>query len=156
MEYTVELAEKIAARLRALPKVENKKRRINKQEMVERFAAEIADAQTRGYSLEEIIDFLKGDGFDIGLPTLKTYLQRTQKRRSKKKVPTVRRQTSENSSTPSPDKTATPLATQSKTAPKTEPVRPASHDRTATAAKFEAAEKKKGDNPEFQSEDTFK
>jgi hypothetical protein len=151
MEYTVELAEKIAAKLRQLPAVENKKRRINKQEMVEHFAEEIASAQERGYSLEQIVESLKGEGFDIGLPTLKTYVQRAQKkprgRRSAKGKKTNTPRTVDVSAKAEKD-----IAAKKSEQLKAPPVPVI---RSAAAAKLEAAEKKKGDD-DFQGEDSFK
>src|SRR5436190_15241344 len=82
MPYTIELAERIAKALKRLPAVEDKDRPLNKREMVKRLADEIADLQTnRGYSLEQIADKLKGVGFEIATPTLRTYLQQNRPRR---------------------------------------------------------------------------
>lgn len=74
--YTLEQIEGIAAQLRDLPAVENKKREVSKQEAVKLLSKEIAALQKRGYTLEQISEALRGKGLDIATPTLKSYLQR--------------------------------------------------------------------------------
>jgi hypothetical protein len=79
MEYTLEMAEKMAEKLRALPPIDESRRRLNKQKVVNHLAAEIISLQQRGYTLEQVADSLRGVGLDITTPTLKSYLQRTKK-----------------------------------------------------------------------------
>ncbi len=88
MARTVAQAEALAEKLRALPAIENKNRPISKAEEIKLLAGEIAALQERNYSLQQIAEFLTGEGLEISTATLKNYLQRskaTSKRPSKKK-----------------------------------------------------------------------
>lgn len=88
MARTVAQAEALAEKLRALPAIENKNRPISKAEEIKLLANEIAALQERNYSLQQIAQFLTGEGLEISTATLKNYLQRskaTSKRPSKKK-----------------------------------------------------------------------
>jgi hypothetical protein len=96
----MEKAEEMARALRALPAVEASKRRLTKQAVVTHLAAEIAVLQQRGYTIEQVVESLRGVGLDIGTPTLKSYLQRTKKKPAKG---TARRQ--KGAATPPPRRT---------------------------------------------------
>ena len=88
MTRTIAQAEALAEKLRALPAIENKNRPISKAEEIKLLADEIAALQERNYSLQQIAEFLTGEGLEISTATLKNYLQRskaTSKRPSKKK-----------------------------------------------------------------------
>ena len=76
MGITIEKVEAIAAKLRAMPPVENKKREISKQESIKLLTGEITAMRERGYTLEQIAALLTEDELQIGAPTLKSYLQR--------------------------------------------------------------------------------
>ena len=76
MGITIEKVEAIAAKLRAMPPVENKKREISKQESIKLLTGEITALRERGYTLEQIAALLTEDELQIGAPTLKSYLQR--------------------------------------------------------------------------------
>ena len=76
MKYTTEQLEAIAAKLREMPPVENKKQEHSKQEAVRILSKEIATLQKRGYTLDQISETLRGEGLSIATPTLKSYLQR--------------------------------------------------------------------------------
>lgn len=77
MDYTLESADRLAEKLRAIPAKDPSQRRLDKQGMVRHLASEILALQQRGYSLEEVAESLRGHGLDITTPTLKNYLQRT-------------------------------------------------------------------------------
>ena len=83
MEYTVEKANQMAAALRALPPVDDSKRKLDKQGVVRRLADEILALQKRGYTIEQVAESLTTVGLDITTPTLKSYLQRIKKRTGK-------------------------------------------------------------------------
>lgn len=88
MARTVAKTEALAEKLRALPPLENKNRPISKAEEIKLLATEIAALQERNYSLQQIAEFLTGDGLEISTATLKNYLQRSKtsaKRPAKKK-----------------------------------------------------------------------
>ena len=85
MAITIEKVEAIAAKLRALPPIENKKRVVSKQESIKMLTSEIAGLRERGYTLEQIAELLTADQLEIGAPTLKSYLQRTRTKPSNKK-----------------------------------------------------------------------
>lgn len=76
MGYTVAQVEEIASKLRELPTIEPPPKDLTKQEVVKMLAKEIKSLQKRGYSLEQIVNSLKGEGLDISTPTLKSYLQK--------------------------------------------------------------------------------
>lgn len=76
MDYTLESAEGMAEKLRAIPAKDPSQRRLDKQGMVRHLASEILAVQQRGYTLEEVAESLRGYGLDITTPTLKNYLQR--------------------------------------------------------------------------------
>jgi hypothetical protein len=83
MEYTLELAERLAKELHAIPPKDPSKRRLDKQALVKHLAEEIASLQQRGYTIEEVAESLRGHGLDITTTTLKNYLQRARGRRVK-------------------------------------------------------------------------
>ena len=76
MSYTLEKVEEMARALRALPAMDQSKRRLSMQAAVKHLIAEIAALQKRGYTIEQIAESLRGVGFAITTPTLKSYLQR--------------------------------------------------------------------------------
>jgi hypothetical protein len=94
MGITVEQVETIAAKLRALPPVENRKRVVSKQESIRMLIGEIAALRERGYTLEQVAELLTADHLEIGAPTLKSYLQRSRpsstKATGKRKTTAVR------------------------------------------------------------------
>lgn len=77
MSRTIADAEALAAKLRALPALENKNRVIKKSDEIKILANEITSLQSRNYSLEQIAELLTKDGLAIGTGTLKNYLQRS-------------------------------------------------------------------------------
>jgi hypothetical protein len=90
MAYTLETVERMASDLRTLPAMDSAKRTLTKQAAIKHLAREIASLQKRGYSIEQVVDGLKGVGLDISTPTLKSYLHRSKKRQGKdgaKKAP---------------------------------------------------------------------
>lgn len=78
MAITIEQVETIAARLRTLPPIENKKQVVSKQESIRMLTGEIAALRERGYTLDQIAELLTANQLEIGAPTLKSYLQRSQ------------------------------------------------------------------------------
>ena len=63
--------------MKDLPTIEKKKQELGKSDVVKMLAKEIAALRKRGYTLEQISEYLKGEGLDIGTSSLKSYLQRT-------------------------------------------------------------------------------
>ncbi len=111
MGITIEKVEAIAAKLRAMPPVENKKREVSKQESIKLLTAEIAAMRERGYTLEQIAALLTEDDLQIGVPTLKSYLQRaasTSKNGSKQR--STKRKAASTATSPS-STSAAPAAT---------------------------------------------
>jgi hypothetical protein len=92
MAITIEQVETLAAKLRTLPPIENKKRFVSKQESIKMLANEIDALRKRGYTLEQVAELLTADHLEIGTSTLKSYLQRSQS--SSKKVKVGRKTTS--------------------------------------------------------------
>ena len=90
-ELTLGKLESLAAKLRSLPEVTNKDRKVSKQEGVRFLVEEIKAMQKRGYTLDQVREYLQGGGLDIGTTTLKNYLNRskpTQKKAQKAKTDT--------------------------------------------------------------------
>lgn len=76
MKYTTEQIEAIRSKMKDLPPIEKKKQELGKSDVVKMLAKEIAVLRKRGYTFEQISEYLKGEGLDIGTPSLKSYLQR--------------------------------------------------------------------------------
>lgn len=127
--------ERMAAGLRALPVMDASKRRTNKQGAVRYLAEEIAAVQARGYTVEEIVESLRGLGLDITTPTLKSYLQRA-------KNPSAKRSKARRSSVGSAKKAESPSVVKAETLPKSGPTSTAGGaltKRTPATAKAEGA-----------------
>jgi hypothetical protein len=106
MGITIEQVETIAARLRILPPIENKKQVVSKQESIRMLTSEIAALRERGYTLEQVAELLTANDLEIGAPTLKSYLQRSQ---SGGKKATGKRKTKAVSAFPSSGSQAKPV-----------------------------------------------
>ena len=76
MKYTTEQIEAVRSKMKDLPPIEKKKQELGKSDVVKMLAKEIAVLRKRGYTVENISEYLKGEGLDIGTPSLKSYLQR--------------------------------------------------------------------------------
>jgi hypothetical protein len=76
MKYTTEQIEAVRSKMKDLPPIEKKKQELGKSDVVKMLAKEIAVLRKRGYTFEQISEYLKGEGLDIGTPSLKSYLQR--------------------------------------------------------------------------------
>jgi hypothetical protein len=83
MGFTREQVDEIAAKIKAMPKVEPPPRDLTKQEVIKALSKEIKSLRTKGYTMEQITMSLKGFGLDISTPTLRSYLQNS-KRKPKK------------------------------------------------------------------------
>lgn len=86
--YTTGFLKSMAERMREMPEVEPAERIHSKQESISFLAKEISGMQKRGYTLDQISEFLRGGGMDIATPTLKSYLQRAKQKRAPTKTPT--------------------------------------------------------------------
>ncbi len=84
MAYTTEQIEGIATKLREMPPVEKKKQQHSKQEAIRLLSKEINALKKRGYTMDHISEALRGEGFDIATPTLKSYLHRAKPKAVKK------------------------------------------------------------------------
>jgi hypothetical protein len=83
MTHTLAQTEEMMRALRALPAMDSSKRRLTKQAVVTLLARELASLQARGYTMEQIAECLRGMGFEISTPTLKSYLQRVKQQNGK-------------------------------------------------------------------------
>ena len=87
--YSVEQVQALTKRLTALPqkpKSEIVKRDLVAAEVVRLARKEIRTALAKGYSLEEIVNAAKTEGFDLGTPTLKKYLRTPTKPTAKRRT----------------------------------------------------------------------
>ena len=89
MGYTVKQVEDIASKLRELPPIEPPPKDLSKSDVVKMLAKEIKSLQKRGYSLEQIATSLKGEGVDISTPTLKSYLQKSKPKSTRKETSNI-------------------------------------------------------------------
>lgn len=80
VKYTLETVEQIALKLKALPKVEPKKKELNKSEAVKVLAKEIKSLQKRDYTLKMIAEILTTHELDISESVLKSYLKRAEEK----------------------------------------------------------------------------
>ena len=101
MAYTGEEVEKFAATLDALPAVDKSNRTYNKKETVRLIEKRITAARTRGYSLEQIVESLRGKGFDIANSTLRNYMSQNQ--RPVKKAPARQKSAPQTPVAPDPE-----------------------------------------------------
>lgn len=96
-----------------MPPIEKKKQEFGKSDVVKMLAKEIAVLRKRGYTFEQISDYLKGEELDIGTPSLKSYLQRAKqasapkpKVQAQKDTPAAPPQTPQTPNSPQTSKTA--------------------------------------------------
>jgi len=85
LKFTTEQIEAMRSKLKDLPAIEKVKKEHSKAETVRMLSREIGTLQKRGYSLEQIAEYLKGEGMDIGTPTLKSYMQRSKAKAAESK-----------------------------------------------------------------------
>jgi hypothetical protein len=76
MALTRAQIEQIAQKLRKMPQAPPAEVNVTKQEAVRLLEREIAGLQRKGYSLEQIVESLRGEGLDLTTPTLKSYRSR--------------------------------------------------------------------------------
>ena len=91
MTYTLERADELIRMLRDMPPLDASRRKLTKQGVVKHLADEITALQQRGYTLEQVVESLRGAAFDISTPTLKSYLQRAKRKPAKGSSRTSRR-----------------------------------------------------------------
>jgi hypothetical protein len=84
MKYTVETAETIAQRLRELPAIVRKERDLNRREIVSLLVGEIETLEERGYTIDDIAEYIRQGGLDITTQTLKNYVQRARREQAAK------------------------------------------------------------------------
>ena len=80
MKYTMEQIEALAVKLRDLPPVDKSKKEYSMQETIKILTQEIKLLQKRGYTLDQIVESLRGEGFTLTTPTLKTYLNQSKRK----------------------------------------------------------------------------
>jgi methionine synthase II (cobalamin-independent) len=80
VKITKQQIDDIALKLRALPEVEKGKQTVSKKDAVKSLSKEITILRKKGYSFEQIAEYLHGEGLDIGTTTLKNYLQKAAKK----------------------------------------------------------------------------
>ena len=77
MAIQLDTIEAIRAKMKEAPVVAKEKRRVSKQEAIRELKRDIEAMQKRGYTLDNIAQFLTDGGMQITTPTLKSYLQRS-------------------------------------------------------------------------------
>jgi len=76
---TLEAIERIKARAALMPEKEATQRELSARAAVALVKKEVALLQQRGYTIENIAEFLAGEGLSLPAPTLRTYLQQANK-----------------------------------------------------------------------------
>jgi methionine synthase II (cobalamin-independent) len=79
--YTKTQVDSISEKLKKMPEISVEKT-FCRRDVVKVLAKEIIELKKRGYTIEQIAETLRGEGFDIATPTLKNYL-RPKKRKQK-------------------------------------------------------------------------
>jgi len=104
----------IAEKLRGMPAAPPADLSVTKQEAVKLLKGEIASLQRRGYSLDQIVASLKGEGLDLATPTLKSYLSRAKAAKVRRRYPPSPSRESERAAAPLTPKAA-PASTRADT-----------------------------------------
>ena len=81
--YTVADAERLAEKLLAKPVPERRAQALNKQGLIREILPAIETLVARGYTMAQVAESMREEGFEITLPTLMSYLQRAKGKRSK-------------------------------------------------------------------------
>src|SRR5687767_8593210 len=84
-EYTVKYAEDLARRLLAKP-VPEAPQDLNKQGVVKHILPEIQILLERGFTVAQLAESMREEEFEITTPTLKSYLQRANGKKTSKKA----------------------------------------------------------------------
>jgi len=115
---TLEVIERIKARAASMPEKEATQRELSARAAVALVKKEVALLQQRGYTLENIAEFLAGEGLSLPAPTLRTYLQQANKasaaKRAKAKPTPTATQAVKPAATQTETSAATPTATPAK------------------------------------------
>lgn len=85
--FTKSKLDEIAARLRDKPTVPPQEKMHTKREAVQMLKPVIAGLRKKGYSIQQISDFLREEKIDLTPSSLKTYLQTTQATRRTSRKP---------------------------------------------------------------------
>ncbi|WP_137808374.1 hypothetical protein [Pseudomonas sp. G(2018)] len=85
MKIAIETIENLQESLKSLPVVEVKKREVSKPEAVQMLAAQVAELQEKGYTIEMIAEIFTARGLEIKPQTLKSYLTRAKGQKGQKK-----------------------------------------------------------------------
>ncbi|NWC89953.1 hypothetical protein [Pseudomonas reactans] len=85
MKIAIETIESLQESLKSLPAVEVKKREVSKPEAVQMLAAQVAELQEKGYTIEMIAEIFTTSGLEIKPQTLKSYLTRAKGLKGPKK-----------------------------------------------------------------------
>lgn len=96
--YSVDTIEKLKESLREKESQPVKKQQLSKLEAVKMLAGEIKELQKRGYTLEQVCEFLREGGIDISTPTLRNYLQRAKEKKRAASGETTRKRNKEQAS----------------------------------------------------------
>ena len=101
MQLTRARIAQIAEKLRKMPPAPPAEVNVTKQEAVRLLERAIAGQQRKGYTLEQIVESLRGEGLDLTTPTLKSYRSRAKAANGRGRRP------------PSPSRAAAPTAAPS-------------------------------------------
>ncbi len=83
MTIKLDTIEAMREKMKAAPEVAKEKRSSSKQEAIKELKREIELMQKKGYTLDQISQFMTEGGLQITTPTLKSYLQRSKTAKSK-------------------------------------------------------------------------
>jgi len=97
----------IAEKLRKMPPAPPAEVNVTNQEAVRLLEREIAGMQRKGYSLEQIVESLRGEGLDLSTPTLKSYRSRAKAAKGRGRRPSSALRAAEPMAAPLTPKAAT-------------------------------------------------
>ncbi len=83
MGYPLAQIETVKAQLSELPVANVQTRDVSKQEAIKLLARDITGLQRKGYSLDQVAALLSERGIPINTGTLKSYMRRTKRKRSR-------------------------------------------------------------------------
>jgi hypothetical protein len=130
----------LRSKMKQAPEVVKEKRTISKQDAIRELKRDIDSMQRRGYTIEDIAQFLTEGGLPITTPTLKSYLQRVKGPKQKEARPVE--STIQPDPAPAPERASIPSAH--------ERVPPPGKTKPAAPSKTEHPDRKRGSPGGFQ------
>ncbi len=94
--FTADTRDNVASLLTSLPEKQNTEKKLAAKDIITSLKAEIRSAQSKGYTIEEIVQYFQQGGVDIGLTTLKSTIRELTKKRPARVAQKVKHQDENN------------------------------------------------------------